>query len=198
MCSKPLITQCHWGLVMKFWLPIDSVASAASPSPNERWGLLSVLWAPHLWEIRFNQRAASPHPRENRYNLCAASPSSTKRWVYPVCSEPLINKRLCLASGQPAPHPREMRFSQCAVSPSSLIDEDFPVCNTSPSSPIVDVYPACSQPLISERWGLASVQWAPHPREMRISQYATPAPHPREMRCSQCAVSPSSPSAIGA
>ena len=109
VCSGPIVPPKRLGL------------------PPERWVLLIVQSAPHLW-------------------LCLIDEvylvSSGQRWVLLlVQSAPhlwlcLIDEVHLVSSGPSHPF-WEMRFTQCAVSPSSLT--------------------------LPERWGLPSVQWAPHP-----------------------------------
>ena len=100
-----------------------------------------------------------------------------------------------ITSVQWAPHPSwERRFTQCAVGPSSLLRMRFRLCAVSPSSLLKEeVYPVCSRPLIlPERWGLSSVQPAPHPFwEMKYTQCAT-SPSSLSNKVYQCAISPSS------
>ena len=160
--------------------------------PPERGGLPSVQWALYpSWKRRLIPTVQwALHPSsDRRFTKCPVSPLSLLRdEVYPVCSEPLIPpERGGLPSVQWALYPswkrRLIPTVQWALHPSS--DRRFTKCPVSPLSLLRDeVYPVCSEPLIPntawemrftqcavgpwsltgpERWGLPSVQPAPHP-----------------------------------
>ena len=85
-------------------------------------------WAPHPWEMTE---------------------------VYPVFNQRLTPEKWGLSSVEWAPHPWDMTLTQCAAAS----NPSFSQCGTSLLSLLWDeVYPAFSEPLIHERWGLHSVQ----------------------------------------
>ena len=131
-----------------------------------------------------------------RFTKCVVGPSFLLRdEVYQVHSGPLIPpERWGLSMVQWAPHPWlcfkdnpvfsgllipnlswKMRFTQCATSPSSLlIDEIYQMCSgpliPDSASKITQCAVGSSSLTCPERWGLPSVQPAPHPSwEMRFT-----------------------------
>ena len=136
--------------------------------PPGRWGLPSVQWAPYpSWEMRFTQCAAGPSSFVG-WVSASVHLSPPKRWGLPSVQWPLIPD--CAW---------KMKFTQCAVGSSSLSLErcgspSVPLisgsawemkltqCAVGPASLIWSL-PVCNHPLIlPERWGLSSVQPAPH------------------------------------
>ena len=185
VCNGPFIPLERWGLPSVQWAPHPSwemrfTQCAVGPSSlfrdevylvcsgplisTKRWGLPSVQWTRHpSWEMKFIDFAVclsflTLPDTKMRFTKCVVGPSFLLRdEVYQVHSGPLIPpERWGLSMVQWAHHPwlclidkiyqmcsgplipdSAIKITQCAVGPWSL---------TGP-----------------ERWGLPSVQPAPHP-----------------------------------
>ena len=137
------------------FLRYEDLSVCNQPLISEKWRLASVQWA--------LQRSVPMGPSDEVL---------ATHWQCGQCSQPLTKWKMGLA--------------QCAVSPSSLRDGVNTVssqplinweigstqCAVSPSSMRYEVWPVFSQHPIPERWGLASLKPATHPREMKFNQCA--------------------------
>ena len=121
-------------------------------------------WSLHR-ERRFTNVQWTLQPSsERRFTQCAVGPSSLLRSeVYPVCIGPIIPNWPC-----------KMRFTQCAASFLSILRMRFGQCAVGPSSITRlkdEVHPVCGEPFTLPGWNLHMCSWAPHPQEMKSSDF---------------------------